>query len=100
MEQTPSLWLLSAYLLLLAVLLWALWALWRWGHIVLYALDYAYIKLRVWWFVRQRYTVVDMFEVDTHTHTTDTTPPNALHLTCHIHSSHRPAPLLLPFLSF
>ena len=62
--------LLAGSLLLLVFLAYLGWLLWRWGHVILYALDYARIKLTVWWFVRQRYTVIDMFTVTTqHQHT-------------------------------
>ena len=54
-----------SYVAVLVLLGWLVYLLVRYGHILLYALDYAQIKLLVWWFVRQRHTVVDMFEVST-----------------------------------
>ena len=87
----PSLLLVGGYLMVLVVLVWVLWLLWRWGHVLFYALDYAYIKMRVWWFVRQRHTVVDMFEVN---HPSHLLPPssNPRTLPCPSHSP-LPSPL-------
>ena len=52
----------ALYMLVLLLLAAAMWLLLRWGHLVFYLADYLHIKYSVWSFVRQRRTVVDMFE--------------------------------------
>ena len=58
-----SAWLLAGYALVLLLLVPVILLLRRWGHLIFYLLEYLHIKLLAWWFVRQRLTVVDMFQV-------------------------------------
>ena len=53
---------LILYLLVLLMLAAAVWVIVVWGHLVFYLADYLHIKVLVWNFVRQRRTIVDMFE--------------------------------------
>ena len=60
--STPAMPSLALYIVALLLLAAAVWLLFGWGHLLFYLADYVHIKLSVWNFVRQRRTIVDMFE--------------------------------------